>query len=276
MAGEQVPEQRYTPCMHLVATSSSDPEMLRLIWRFRDTLGRFHLHPVAENPVRQFLPGLGALEFAGAIILDPDEQEEVPSLLQRSSMEVQESGAADTITVTPAGLIGEYNFGRALGQLLKSAHWDAREARVSILGSGPEARAVAREVSSLGASELAVLATSRPEAEQSTPRLAASTRVSTRTHTDPLAGRHLLDSDLIVRLDARMSVPAEVLGPHLTIVDLAREDVSRLRSQALNMGALSFNRRDLQAHFLAMALSQILGGRIDAEPFLDLLHEGVR
>src|SRR5690606_29727946 len=127
---------------------------------------------------------------------------------------------------------------------------------------GPQVRAAAREVSSMGASDLAILASNRPEAEQSAPRLAATTRVIARTFADPLSERQLQDSDLIIRLDSRMSVPFEALGPHLTLVDLSMEDVSKLRSQALNMGALSFNRRDFEAHFMAVALGQILGGSI--------------
>lgn len=263
------------PCMHLVATLTSDAHLQRNLWRFRDPLGRFHLHPIRENTAERMLRSLAPVEFAGALILDPEQQLEVPGLLQRSSMEVQESGAADTVTATPAGLIGEYNFGRAVGRMLKAAQWDARDARATILGAGPQVKAIARELSSLGVSELAVLADNRPEAEQSVPVLAASTRVMTRTFNDPLAERHLQDSDLIVRLDPRSTVPAHVLGPHLTLVDLGSSGVSAMRSQALNVGALSFNRLDFDAHFIALALSQVLGGAIDAEPFLALFHEGV-
>ena len=262
--------------MHLVATLTSDAQLQRNLWRFRDPLGRFHLHPIRENSAAQMLKALAAVEFAGALVVDPEQQLEVPALLQRSSMEVQDSGAADTITVTPAGLIGEYNFGRAVGMMLKSAQWDARDARATILGAGPQVKAISRELSSLGVAELAVLASNRPEAEQSVPVLAASTRVMTRMFSDPLAERHLQDSDLIVRLDPRMNVPGHVLGPHLTLVDLASTGVSAMRSQALSVGALSFNRVDYDAHFIALALSQVLGGAIDAEPFLTLFHEGVR
>src|SRR5690554_5019903 len=69
--GEPVNSQRYTPCMHLVAISSSNAELLRLLWRFRDPLGRFHLHTIAEHDATQLLPALAPVEFAGAIILDP-------------------------------------------------------------------------------------------------------------------------------------------------------------------------------------------------------------
>ncbi len=260
----------------MVAIRSGDSELMQKLWRFRDPLGRFHLHPVAEASVTDMLSGLAGLEFAGSIIFNPLEQLEVPARLRRSSMEVQESQAADTVTVTPAGLIGEFNFGRALGELLKGAGWHAQGARASILGEGPRVRAAARELSSLGVGELAILSGSRPEAEQSAPQLAASSRVVTLAAHEPSAERLLQDSDLILRLDGRMNVPATVLGPHLILVDLGLESVSRLRSQALNVGALSFNHRDFEAHFMSLALGQILGGRIDAEPFLTLFHEGGR
>lgn len=262
--------------MHLVAIRSADSELLQKLWRFRDPLGRFHLHPVMEASAGDMLRGLEPLEFAGAIILDPQEQLDVPAQLKRSSMEVQESGAADCVTVTQAGLIGEFNFGRALSEVLNAAGWHAHGARAVILGSGARARAAARELSSLGVSELALLADSRPEAEQSAPLLAASSRVLTIAAHEPSAARLLQDSDLIVRLDARLDVPVNVLGPHLILIDLAGESVSRLRTQALNVGALSFNHRDFEAHFMSLALGQILGGRIDTEPFLALFHEGNR
>lgn len=264
------------PDMHLVATVTVDPELQSNLWRFRDPLGRYHLHPVLEQKAEQVLGALAPLEFAGAVILDPVQQLEVPRLLQRSSIEVQESGAADTVTVSPAGLIGEYNFGRAVGMMLKSANWDAQGARAVIMGAGPQVKAIARELSSMGISELTVLAQNRPEAEQSLPLLAKSTQVTARSAGDPLADRQLQDSDLIVRLDEQAVVPALALGPHLTLVDLAHGGVSAIRSQALNVGALSFNRRDLDAHLIALSLSQVLGGQIEAEPFLTLFHEGIR
>jgi len=42
-------------------------------------------------------------------------------------------------------------------------------------------------------------------------------------------------------------VPAELLGPHLTLLDLVPEPVSALRRRAMSVGALTFNRRDLAA-----------------------------
>ncbi|HLR46812.1 MAG TPA: hypothetical protein VK092_06605, partial [Deinococcales bacterium] len=167
---------------------------------------------------------------------------------------------------------GDYGFGRAFSGVVQQAGWDGRAARAVILGGGPQARAAARELSSMGATELTVIAGSAPAAEQAVPPLAATTRVLSLAAGDPFSVRALAEADLVLRLDGSMDVPFEVLGPHLLLVDLAREEMSRLRNQALNVGALSFNRRDWQAHFLALALTQVLGTAVEAAPFLDLFH----
>src|SRR5690554_2382095 len=62
------------PCMHLVATLTSDAQLQRNLWRFRDPLGRFHLHPIRENSAAQMLKALAAVEFAGALVVDPEQQ----------------------------------------------------------------------------------------------------------------------------------------------------------------------------------------------------------
>lgn len=262
--------------MHLVAIVSSDDTLLRLLWRFRDALGRFHLHPVAGREVSEVLPALAQLDFAGALILDGEDQAAAAGSLRRLSLEAQEVAAVDTVAVTSGGLVGEFNVGRAVGSLLGAAGWDARAARALVLGGGPRAMGVARELSSLGVSQLVLLAPSRPEAEAAAPRVAATTRVIASAFGDPLANTFMMESDLIVRLDARANVPLDAFGPHLTFVDLAGETLSRLRQQALNMGALSFNQRDYDAHFMSLALGHILGGQLSPEPFLSLFHEAGR
>jgi hypothetical protein len=259
--------------MHLVALISQDPLLVRQLVRYRDPLGRFHLHPLLDHDAADVLPALQVMEFAGAVILDHDSQAVAAKQLTRRSLDAQEAAAVDTVSVSPGGLIGEFNFGRAVGALLQTAGWDGREASAVILGSGRNATGVARELSSVGVTQLTILAGNRPEAERAVPRLAASTSIIARAVSDPVAERCLLEADLLVRLDPAARVPLEMLGPHLTLLDLSPEPVSRLRQQALNVGVLSFNQRDFQAHFLALALSHVLGGSIEVEPLLSLLHD---
>lgn len=259
--------------MHLVAALGQDPHLTNLLRRYRDPHGRYHLHPLLDTDPAAALAGLVPLEFAGAIVLDEDLQELAAGSLQRRSLDAQEVGAVDTITVAAGGLIGEYNFGRAVRSMLQGAGWDGRNATAVLLGTGRRVTGLARELSSLGVSRLVLVADNQPAAERSAPRLAASTEVIPRSASDPAVERYLAEADLLVRADPSARVRFEWLGPHLSLIDLSPEPVTRLRQQALNVGALSFNLQDLQAHFLALALSHVLGGAIDVEPLLELLHD---
>jgi shikimate 5-dehydrogenase len=207
--------------MHLVAVVCTDPSLSHLLRSFRDDEARFHLHVVTPGRVADWIPALRTLEFAGAMVLDLAAQGDALRHADRSSLDAAGVDAADTITVTQAGLVAEYHLGRALAQALRSRLWDPREARAVVLGGGTEARAVARELASVGVVHLTLLADTRPEAERAVPRLAASTDVVATVPHDPVATRLLEQADLVVRTDPRATFPSALLGPHLTVVDLA-------------------------------------------------------
>lgn len=259
--------------MHIVGVLGRDPNLLHALSRFRDPLGRFHLHPLQDGPIEAVLDGLVPLEFAGAILLGAEFEQAASGLLQRYSLDAQEVGAVDTVSVAAGGLIGEYNAGRAVGSLLADADWDGRGARAVLLGSGKQVAAIARELSSTGVSQIVILAENRPAAERSAPQMAASTAVVTSAQGDPRADGFLAEADLLIRVDPTSDVPIEAMGPHLCLVDLRPEKVSALRQQALNVGALTFNLLDYQAHRLALGLGHVLGAGIELEPFLALLHD---
>jgi len=258
--------------MHLVAVASADADITHALRGFRDGQGRFHLHPVAPGGVEELYRGLRRLDFAGALVLDQAVQQAALDHADRASLDATEVGGADTVTVTPGGIIAEYNLGRAAAALLASARWDAREADVVLLGGGPAARGLARELSSQGAASVAVLADSPADAERSMPHLAASTGVVARAASDPLVPTLLERADLLVRLSDTVSVPGSLLGPHLTLLDVGGEPVSALRRRAMSVGALTFNRFDLDAYLVELGLSHILGSQVGVEPFLELFH----
>ncbi len=257
--------------MHLVAVVSSDADLGHALRGFQDDAGRFLLHLVPAGRPQAWLPALRALDFAGALVLCAYDQPEALALADRASLEASEVGAADTLTVTQAGVVADYHFGRAVGQALRSRVWDPRGAAGVIIGGGREAHSVARELASLGARHLTLLAASRPEAEQMTPRLAASTDVVATVPEDPIAQSLLERADLIVRADISMSVPSSCIGPHLTLVDLVPGAVSRLRALALAAGALTLERRDVEAHRLHLALGHVLGAGVSVEPLLQAM-----
>ena len=259
--------------MHLVALLCRDRTLCNALSRFRDEALDFYLHPVSDTAdLPRVLGSLAPLDFAGALVLEPELQRPAFHAAVKHSLDAQEVEAADALTSTPSGLIAEYNLGRAVGAALQAADWHSAGASVVVLGSGVRARAVSRELSSLGATKLAVLAANRPVAERTTPRLAATTEIVHKAEGDPLAVRLIEGADLIVRVDANMRVPKALLGPHLTIVDLSPEPMSTLRQSAVSLGALTLGLRDVQAQGLALSLSHILGGRLGAERFSELLH----
>ena len=259
--------------MHLVAVVGPEADLEQVLGSHRDAKQRFHLHPVPIGPIKKILESLRSLDFAGALLFDETIQKGAFSHVDRSSLDAQEAGAVDTVTVTQGGLIGEYNHGRALSAALRQEGWDAREAKAVVIGSNPLSRAAARDLSSIGVAQLTVLAENRPEAEAILNGLAATTITNARASNDPLGRAYLEQADLLVRVDHRFEIPDDVLGPHLTVVDLGPEAVSKLRSQALRLGSMTLNLRDIQAHHIASALKHILGGEISPGPFLEALHK---
>jgi len=220
----------------------------------------------------ELVTGLKRLDFAGAMVLDESRQAEAQRLADRSSLDAQELGVADTLTVTQAGVMADHCLGRALAALLGAHRWDGAGARVAVLGAGAAARALAREALSMGASSLAVLARDRVAAEGVLPRGAAGVTLLARSSADPIGRTVLEQADLVIRVDPTAHVAPELMGPHLTLVDLVPDVLSPLRRQAMASGSLTFNRRDVEAYRLELGLSQVLGGPVGIEPLMTLFH----
>jgi shikimate 5-dehydrogenase len=259
--------------MHLIALLCQDQPLGQALSAYRNPTYDFYLHSVPyQGDLQRVVRALEPLDFAGMLVLEPAWQRQAFELAARSSLDAQEVAAADALTVTPGGVIAEYNLGRAIGTVLQGAGWPARDASAVVLGTGPLARAVSRELSSLGVRRLAVVAKNRPVAEQAAQGIAASTEFIAKAEGDPLAQGLIERADLLVRIDASMRVDPLLLGPHLSVVDLSPDVLSPLRQQALGLGALGIGLREVQAHQLALSLGHILGGRLEARPFSELLH----
>lgn len=259
--------------MYLVALLSQDPQVVAALAAFSDP--RFLIHSIGEaRALAKVLAALEPLEFAGALVIGPNYQQQALSQMQRSSLEARECDMVDTVTVTPAGLVGDYLLGKALGQVLRAEGWDPRQARAVVLGGSAEAKVLARELASLGVSHLTLLAQDRPSAERSLPHLPASTGSEARALSEPGASLLVEQADILVRADARLELDPALLGPHLSVVDLAPSSLSTLRKQALKVGAKTLGLRDLQAYFVSTALGHILGSPLEVDPFLSLFHAG--
>lgn len=257
--------------MHLVALLSDDADLNHTLRSFRDSADRFHLHPVPRGNMSQIMRALTQLEFAGALVLGDSAQAEAQALADRSSLDAQELGAADTLTVTPAGVLADHTYGRAVASMLTGRRWDAAGAHAVILGASAKAKALARELARMGVASLTLLDDDRVAAERALPA-AAGTSVVGRASSDPLAVTFLERADLLVRVDKGAKVDDALLGPHLTVIDLARGARFDLRKRAIELGALTFARHEVEAHRFEHSLSQVLGGSVGVEPFRALFN----
>ena len=272
MTLELLPAEGILRCVQLVALITPDQALRQALAQFRKPALGVLLHPVTPTEFSAVAGSLAPLEFRGALVLDEHFHEAAFRVSQRSSLMAQETGTADALTVSYGGLIAEYTLGRAVVTALQQKGWDARGARAVVVGSGPLARAVCREVSSLGAAHITLLAADSPTAERTLGALAASTECTARSYRDPLIPSYLLRADLFVRLDSAFEVDTAQIAPHLSVVDLAAEPLSQLRQQAVKVGATAVGRRDVQAYQLALGLENILGARVPASDFLGVLH----
>jgi shikimate 5-dehydrogenase len=258
--------------MRFVALSCQQPQVRESLAKLEDS--DFTFFPIPQNkPLKAILDSLLVLEFAGALVLDEPQQHASFLQMQRSSLDAQEASGVDTITMTPAGLFGDYSLGHAIGSLLKANEYDAREAKAVVVGSSSEAIAVARELSSLGVSQLALIAGNRPEAEKTLPSVAASTVAVARALAEPTVAALIEGADILVRVNPNLAIPEELLGPHLTIIDFSPQAMSPLRQQAMRVGAKTLSLRDVQSHQLALALSRLLGKPFKPDTFLTALHQ---
>lgn len=252
--------------MSFVAVVSTDPNLNSIFFDDLFTGSTFHLIS-SDKPIADVCKGLIALGYEGAIILEPKWQLEAFQYTQRNSLAVTNNQACDTLVVTPAGLIADYVLGNALLELLQQHQWDIRAANVVITGANPVAAAVANELASGGVEQINILAESLPIAEKILPKVALT---KTRAHVlgEYSASAALERADLLIRTESVSAIPLEILGPHLSVIDLSPSPFSTLRQNAMSVGAKTLGLRDLQAHQLALSLGLITGRKLDVSLFL--------
>lgn len=255
--------------MHLVALVGAGDQLAHTFRLFRDTQDRFHLHPVQANSMAELIRALKKLDFAGALIISEAAQREALRVAERSSLDAGELEAADTLTVTPAGVVADHTLGRAVAAMLREKRWDAKGAHAVIVGANLESRATARELTRLGVSSLTLLDDDRVSAEKALPR-AAGVMTEARDSRDPLATTMLERADILIRATDTIKVPDTLLGPHLAIVDLLEAPHQNLLKRGIELGALTFTRNELMAHRFELSLGQVLGGPVGIEPFKTL------
>lgn len=260
----------YTPqIMSFVALITQDPNLLHVL--SKPLSNDFHMHVVnPEKPVEAVCTGIQALDYAGALVLDENWQHKVTSFCSRSSLAATSNKAIDTLVVTQAGLLGDYVLGQAITELFLDHQWNIKGSSVVITGSGAMARALAKEIAGMGAETLNIVSQSRPAAEQALPQV-ANTRSVAHAFGELTAISAFERADLLIKTEKTSLIPKDVLGPHLSVVDLSPSPLSSLRQDAIRVGAPTFGLRDLQAHQLRIGMGAILGTKLDVSLFLDPL-----
>lgn len=257
--------------MQLVAVLGSGPSA-RALARFRDPAQTVWLQIVPDGVAAAAVKALPLLGFAGALVFGEEARRNAAHAVTRSSIDAEELGAVDAVTVAGDATLGNHVGGRAVVDGLRAAGWDPRGARVVALGNDPSMRSVLRELATAGVEEISVVAADAPSAERLLPRLPSGVTSRGVAARDPVVGALLERCDAVLRAEDVLPVPRERIGPHLTLVDLAPELASDWRRAARTAGASVVAWADVEAHRVAAALAAVVGSDVAPGPFLDLFH----
>jgi shikimate dehydrogenase len=160
-------------------------EAARLDWRFLT-------FEVPAVDLEGALRGARIFGFNGIMLAPPHRNSVIP-YLQEVGEAARISGQVNCIKQTDGRLFGYNTEGRALRQLLEQTG-AVKGLRVTIVGSGRIARAIAAELALVGAGEIRFLCRNPEKVEELTKTLVTQTPL-TSCHADQLAGDSLFAID---------------------------------------------------------------------------------
>ncbi|MEX2501263.1 MAG: hypothetical protein WD336_02710 [Trueperaceae bacterium] len=254
--------------MQVIALIGSDSAAYALA-RYRDPQARLLLHVVPTGSVADAVRALPVLGFAGALVFGDEARREAAAACTRRSLDAEDLGAIDVVTVAGDATLGDHVGGRAVVDGLRSGGWEPNGARVVALGTAPGTRAVLRELVADGAAEATLVARDAPGAERALPMLPAGAHGRPMAVHDPALASVLERCDLLLRSEDLLAPDAALLGPHLTMVDLASDLAPALRTAGRDAGATTVVWSDVEAHRVASGLKAVVGGEVDVAS----LHE---
>ncbi|MDR9391378.1 MAG: hypothetical protein RI554_05050 [Trueperaceae bacterium] len=256
--------------MQLIAVLGATPTAHALA-RHRDERGRYWLHPVPHASVEQAVPALASLGFAGALVFGADARRDAARVATRTAHHVGPDGG-DVVTVVGDATLVDTVGDAAVVDGLRHAGWDPRGARVIAVGDDAGTTSLLAELAAAGAAELTVVGRDAPAAEHALPALPAGARGAALATRDPALPDLLARADAVVRGEDLLAPQGAWFGPHLTLVDVAPDLDADWRRAARTAGAATVPWADVEAHRVAAAVQAVLGERVDAAPFLDVLH----
>ncbi len=256
--------------MQLIAVLGATPTAHALA-RHRDAGGRYWLQALPHTPVERAVPALPWLGFAGALVFGDDARRDAAHVATRTAHHVGADGG-DVVTVVGDATLVDAVGDAAVVDGLRHAGWDPRGARIVAIGDDAGTASLLAELAAAGASELTVVGRDAPAAERALPALPAGAHGAAVARRDPALPDLLARADAVVRGEDLLPPDGTWFGPHLTLVDVAPDLPGDWRRAARAAGAASVPWADVEAHRVAAAIQAVLGERVDAEPFLDVLH----
>lgn len=259
--------------MQLVAVLGSGPSA-RALARYRDPDLRLWLQAVPTGSVTAAVEALPVLGFAGAIVFGEDARREAAVAVARRSLDADDQGTVDAVSVAGDATLGDHVGGRAVVEGLRTAGWEPRGARIVAIGDDAGTRALLRELATAGAEEITLVAEDAPAAERAVRDLPTGVRARGVAVRDPALPSLMERCDAVLRASDLLAPLPERMGPHLTIVDLTAGLDPSWRREGRAAGAATVRWADVEAHRVSAALRTVVGGDVDPEPLLELFHAG--
>lgn len=229
--------------------------------------------PAAMTP--QAMAGIRGLGFRGCILAHPCRTEAVPCV-DVLSPTASFAGAVSLVERRGDELVGHMTDGRGVVEAVRR-HADPAGMRVTIVGTGPAARATALELALAGAQEILIAGRSADRANDLVERLRQLGTV--KTGTLPLDGTVVVPSDnnlLIVALpeEATQDLTLSTLRPDMVVADLSISGQgSTIQRQAASCKACFIGGIDIHAERFAVDFKQWTGLEADTDMLREALEE---
>ncbi|ADV67210.1 hypothetical protein [Deinococcus maricopensis] len=216
---------------------------------------------VPTAPLRDVLDAARTLRFAGALVAPAHEDDAFGAATPDAP--ARKVGRVDAVAFA-GGAHGTHTFEDALVSAVEDSGYAVRGATALLVGDGAplvSALGLAR----LGLRELLILAPDRPAAERAARTVPHGVRAHAVAHADPAAVAFAQRADLVVIAGTRAALPAGLLQPYHTLLDLG----GTYAADAHAAGASSLPIGDLHARHLAARLTHATGQRFTPEALMD-------
>jgi shikimate dehydrogenase len=267
-----------TPFLKLLTGSFSSPAggnptgvMVEAAYAHHDIPARFINCDVAPAHLADAVRGAVAMGWIGFNCSLPHKQS-VIKLLDELGKSASLIGAVNCVVRRDDRLIGENTDGRGFLTSLRTVA-DPRSTRVTILGAGGAARAIAVELALAGAAEITIVNRTREPAAALAHTMNASTSTTARAVQWTAAYEIPRETDILVnatsvglapRVDERLDIAMDRIGSPLIVCDvIMNPPQTHLLRTAASHGATVLDGRGMLVNQAALNIWYWTGVRVD-------------